>query len=69
MAADEDPHRFCGLAGAELEHVLASVKDEHLRHALVFGIGLHHAGLHDDDRSLVELLFAQRHIQVAARPS
>ncbi|KAL6291569.1 hypothetical protein ACE6H2_009079 [Prunus campanulata] len=34
-----------------------------LRHTLQFGIGLHHAGLNDKDRSLVEELFANNKIQ------
>ncbi|CAL2250747.1 unnamed protein product [Prunus armeniaca] len=34
-----------------------------LRHSLQFGIGLHHAGLNDKDRSLVEELFANNKIQ------
>ncbi|CAL2235668.1 unnamed protein product [Prunus armeniaca] len=34
-----------------------------LRHTLPFGIGLHHAGLNKEDRSLVEELFANNKIQ------
>ncbi|CAL2236236.1 unnamed protein product [Prunus armeniaca] len=34
-----------------------------LRHTLQSGIGLHHAGLNDKDRSLVEELFANNKIQ------
>jgi hypothetical protein len=29
----------------ELEEVLETIRDPHLRHTLSFGIGLHHAGL------------------------
>ncbi|KAI5336660.1 hypothetical protein L3X38_015928 [Prunus dulcis] len=35
-----------------------------LKHTLQFDIGLHHAGLNDKDRSLVEELFANNKIQV-----
>ncbi|ONH96622.1 hypothetical protein PRUPE_7G141800 [Prunus persica] len=35
-----------------------------LRHTLQFGIGLHHVGLNDKDRSMVEELFANNKIQV-----
>ena len=48
----------------ELEMVLSQVMDNNLRHTLQFGIGLHHAGLNDRDRSLVEELFANNKIQV-----
>lgn len=44
--------------------VLSQVTDQNLRHTLQFGIGLHHAGLKDKDRSLVEELFANNKIQV-----
>lgn len=48
----------------EVEMVLSQVTDNNLRHTLQFGIGLHHAGLNDKDRSLVEELFANNRIQV-----
>ena len=40
------------------------VRDANLRLTLEFGIGLHHAGLHESDRSLVESLFVQQRILV-----
>lgn len=43
--------------------VLSQVTDQNLRHTLQFGIGLHHAGLNDKDRSLAEELFANNKIQ------
>lgn len=48
----------------ELETLLPTIRDSHLRHTITFGIGLHHAGLHTDDRKLVENLFEQTKIQV-----
>lgn len=47
----------------DLQMVLSQVTDNNLRHTLQFGIGLHHAGLNDKDRSLVEELFANNKIQ------
>ncbi len=41
-------------------------QDANLRHTLQFGIGLHHAGLGEADRSLVEHLFVGGKVQ--ARP-
>jgi len=40
------------------------VQDTNLKHSLQFGIGLHHAGLNDSDRSTVEHLFVAAKIQV-----
>jgi activating signal cointegrator complex subunit 3 len=48
-----------------LQMVLSQVTDQNLRHTLQFGIGLHHAGLNERDRSLVEELFANNKIQVS----
>ena len=42
----------------------ARLQDANLRHTLQFGIGLHHAGLGEVDRTLVEQLFVGGKIQV-----
>lgn len=47
-----------------MEMVVSQVMDDNLKHTLQFGIGLHHAGLNDRDRSLVEELFTNTKIQV-----
>lgn len=70
-AADERPRTF--LRGVhddeELESLLVDVKDASLRHTLQFGIGLHHAGLDEGDRRLVEQLFTDGSIQVLVATS
>lgn len=48
----------------ELEAVLSMVSDGHLKHTLRFGIGMHHAGLREGDRKVVEELFAAQKILV-----
>lgn len=63
-ASDENPRQFLNMPEEELEMVLSQVTDNNLRHTLQFGIGLHHAGLNDKDRSFVEELFANNKIQV-----
>lgn len=63
-ASDEHPRQFLNIQEEALEMVLFQVTDNNLRHTLRFGIGLHHAGLNDKDRSLVEELFANNKIQV-----
>ena len=47
-----------------METVLQGVLDNNLRFTLAFGIGLHHAGLHEKDRKTVEELFVNQKIQV-----
>ncbi|XP_055829264.1 DExH-box ATP-dependent RNA helicase DExH14 [Solanum dulcamara] len=63
-ASDEHPRQFISMPEDSLQMVLSQVMDQNLKHTLQFGIGLHHAGLNDKDRSLVEELFANNKIQV-----
>ncbi|CAA0836045.1 U5 small nuclear ribonucleoprotein helicase [Striga hermonthica] len=63
-ASDEHPRQFLAIPEDSLQMILSQVTDQNLRHTLQFGIGLHHAGLNDKDRSLVEELFANNKIQV-----
>ena len=46
------------------QDVLVRVRDASLRHCLQFGVGLHHAGLAEADRQIVERLFVTQKIQV-----
>ncbi|KAG8388729.1 hypothetical protein BUALT_Bualt02G0155600 [Buddleja alternifolia] len=62
-ASDEHPRQFLAIPEESLQMILSQVTDQNLRHTLQFGIGLHHAGLNDKDRSLVEELFANNKIQ------
>lgn len=45
------------------------MQDTSLKHTLQFGIGLHHAGLSDYDRNLVERLYVEGKIQVLVATS
>lgn len=45
------------------------IRDKHLQMYLQHGIGIHHAGLHEQDRSRVEELFLNRKIQALPLPS
>ncbi|GAB4820015.1 hypothetical protein N2152v2_007061 [Parachlorella kessleri] len=68
-AADDRPRQFLRVSDEEMEQCLATVKDASLRHTLQFGIGLHHAGLNDGDRQLVEHLYVDNKIQVLVATS
>lgn len=63
-ASDEHPRKFLNISEDALQMILSQVTDQNLRHTLQFGIGLHHAGLNDKDRSAVEELFGNNKIQV-----
>ena len=64
-AAAEDPKQWIhDMPQEELTRVIDGVEDTNLKHTLQFGIGLHHAGLHEKDRRVVEKLFTNRKIQL-----
>ncbi|KAK1140137.1 putative steryl acetyl hydrolase mug81 [Aspergillus melleus] len=66
---EDNPRRFVRMSEDDLQLNLARVKDEALREALSFGIGLHHAGLVESDRQLAEELFANNKIQILVATS
>jgi len=63
-AAADDPKQFLHMPEDEAEAVALTCSDAALRHTLVYGVGLHHAGLNDHDRSTVEELFVRGRVQV-----
>ncbi|KAK3050163.1 putative steryl acetyl hydrolase mug81 [Extremus antarcticus] len=66
---EDNPKRFVKMSEDDLAINLTRVKDEALREALSFGIGLHHAGLVESDRLLAEELFANNKIQILVATS
>ncbi|KAL9054359.1 MAG: hypothetical protein Q9206_003581 [Seirophora lacunosa] len=66
---EDNPRRFVMMSEEDLQLNLSRVRDEALREALSFGIGLHHAGLVEADRQLAEELFANNKIQVLVATS
>ncbi|KAL0221892.1 hypothetical protein RCL1_001746 [Eukaryota sp. TZLM3-RCL] len=60
LITDDLPTKFIGKDHKSrdlIDDVILKVKDAHLRDTLAFGIGLHHAGLDNSDKNLVENLF------------
>lgn len=49
-----------------MDVLLQDITDVNLKFSLAFGIGLHHAGLQDRDRKIVEELFVNQKIQVCS---
>ncbi|KAI9683875.1 MAG: hypothetical protein M1829_004209 [Trizodia sp. TS-e1964] len=66
---EDNPRRFLKMSEEDLQLHLSRVKDESLKEAMSFGIGLHHAGLVESDRQLSEELFANNNIQVLVATS
>ncbi|RYP42311.1 hypothetical protein DL768_010360 [Monosporascus sp. mg162] len=66
---EDNPRRFVNMDEEDLQLNLARVKDDALKEALNFGIGLHHAGLVESDRQLAEELFLNNKIQILVATS
>ncbi|MCJ1472691.1 hypothetical protein MMC13_001340 [Lambiella insularis] len=66
---EDNPRRFVRMSEEDLNLNLSRVRDDSLREALSFGIGLHHAGLVESDRQLAEELFANNKVQILVATS
>nr|AAI69103.1 Ascc3 protein [Rattus norvegicus] len=64
LATEEDPKQWLNMDEQEMENIIATVRDSNLKLTLAFGIGMHHAGLHERDRKTVEELFVNCKVQV-----
>lgn len=53
------------MAESEMEIIVSNIRESNLKLTLAFGIGIHHAGLHERDRATVEELFINQKIQVS----
>lgn len=63
-ASDDHPKQFLHMDEGEIEAIAETLEDRALRDTIIFGIGIHHAGLHPNDRKTVEELFLSGKIQV-----
>ncbi|AAS50913.2 ABR142Wp [Eremothecium gossypii ATCC 10895] len=67
---EDNPRRFMKMDDeGELRYYLDQVSDETLKLSLQFGIGLHHAGLVEKDRSISHQLFQLNKIQILVATS
>lgn len=66
---EDNPRRFLNMDEDDLQLNLSRVKDDALKEAISFGIGLHHAGLVESDRQLAEELFLNNKIQILVATS
>ncbi|RIB18575.1 Sec63 Brl domain-containing protein [Gigaspora rosea] len=60
----DNPHHFLKMENEELQMILSQINDSSMKMSLAFGIGLHHAGLIENDRKIAEELFLHQKIQV-----
>ena len=63
-ASDDNPKKFLHMSEEDIEYISATLQDRALKDTIVFGVALHHAGMHSKDRNTVEELFSSGKIQV-----
>lgn len=69
VSAEENPKQWLRMPEDDAESLISTLRDENLKLVLSFGIGMHHAGLHEHDRRIVEELFCARKIQILVATS
>ena len=66
---DYSRNSFLNASINDMKNYIDCVVDENLKHTLSFGIGMHHAGLVEGDRKIVEELFYTQKIQILVATS
>eukprot|EP00658_Telonema_sp_P-2_P023494 TRINITY_DN19421_c0_g1_i1.p1 TRINITY_DN19421_c0_g1~~TRINITY_DN19421_c0_g1_i1.p1 ORF type:complete len:944 (-),score=197.13 TRINITY_DN19421_c0_g1_i1:126-2957(-) len=61
--------KFVRMSVEELEETLVNVEDPHLKHCIQFGIAIHHAGLCEGDKAVVENAFRTGRLQILVATS
>ncbi|KAL3312269.1 activating signal cointegrator 1 complex subunit [Cichlidogyrus casuarinus] len=69
LGASATPKQWLHCSESDINNLVEQVTDSNLKLSLPFGIGLHHAGLRDHDRRIVEELFVNQKIQILAATS
>lgn len=64
LATDSNPKQWLHMPEAEMSAITNQIIDQNLKLTLAFGIALHHAGLNDKDRKIVEELYVNQKIQI-----
>ena len=60
---------FLHMDTEEISLLSEYIKDDNLKHTIQFGVGMHHAGLEESDRKIIEDLFVKKKIQVLVTTS
>jgi activating signal cointegrator complex subunit 3 len=63
-ASDDHPKQFLHIPEDDILSISQTLHDSALKDTIVFGIGIHHAGLDSHDRTTVEELFLNGSIQI-----
>eukprot|EP00796_Vickermania_ingenoplastis_P004309 gene4310-3124_t len=69
LLMEGDTSKWVNMTVEELETNTTKLDDPYVKHCIQFGVGIHHAGLLEGDRTIVEKLFLSGKIQVLVATS
>lgn len=64
LLAEGNSSKWVHMTVEDLENSTSKLSDPYVKHGLQFGVGIHHAGLLEKDRTTVESLFLSNKIQI-----
>jgi activating signal cointegrator complex subunit 3 len=64
LLLENNTAKFVRMTAEEIVHTQQLIVDPHLKHCVQFGIGMHHAGLSEGDRNIIEDLFRSGRMQI-----
>eukprot|EP00744_Colponema_vietnamica_P004990 GILI01007369.1.p1 GENE.GILI01007369.1~~GILI01007369.1.p1 ORF type:complete len:1506 (-),score=381.72 GILI01007369.1:171-4298(-) len=69
LMLENNTARFVRMTVDEVQSTLAGIEDPHLKHCVQFGIGIHHAGLPEGDKAIIEEIFRSGRLQILVATS
>lgn len=69
LMVEQNTARFVRMNVDELSHTTSLIQDAYLKHCIQFGIGIHHAGLAEGDKQIVEETFRSGQLQILVATS
>lgn len=69
LLLEDNSAKFVRMSAEEVQRNLQLISDPHLKHCVQFGIGIHHAGLCEGDKALMEDLYRSGRLQILVATS
>ena len=69
LIVENNTAKFVRMTLDEVQEQVAQLSDPHLKHCTQFGIGMHHAGLGEGDKAVMENLFRRGKLQILVATS
>uniref|UniRef100_A0A0A9VVD3 Activating signal cointegrator 1 complex subunit 3 n=1 Tax=Lygus hesperus TaxID=30085 RepID=A0A0A9VVD3_LYGHE len=69
LMIDGETSKWVHMDAAQMQRYTSRLEDDIVKHCFQFGVGLHHAGLLENDRAVVEEAFLKSQIQILVATS